>query len=745
MATLLAGAVGAFVMTPAVQALPTNPTHEAAVTIANSNNNLDMNISSTEDNNVIKWGDFSIAKGETVAFDTKNYLNQVTGNKMSEIWGTLKGGGNIYLINPNGILFGAGSQVDVGTLYASTRTLSEADINSFKAGNAISPLENVSLTGNIINMGDLTATKNITMEGNNLIFAGTDSGISNLPSSSDSTVKLVVAQGGSVQVGTVSGSDTAGYTLAETNHRSSVKDKTMEFNLVRNATEFQGINDAASANYILAGTLNMSGVTNYTPIGNFTGDFDGLNYTIDNLEINNNGLFSSLTAPGVIENMGRTGGYTKYIGGGNAAIGSIVGWMNSGTIRNIFNSSDVIVEGSEQNLHSVGGIVGGSNGGTIENVYNSGSVSNSGSHSQRGIGAGGIIGKFKTGTLKNAFNAGAVVVNNTNGGVAVAGGILGWHEDNAELQLANVYNTGTINAMGSGTNYTGGIYGADRSNIVNNGGQAGGLTVTNAYNGGVVSNGTGNAISGTTVGITVNDSYYSADTGEPFTGNGTGATEDTQKVTSAVAANSAANLLRTQTAPATGVYRTVNGTVYRTYQVLLPASSSSGSPAAPPQTPAAPPQTPAASPLAEPQPVTQTSVTTLEQVLASSGQKAEAAGNVTMKDLTEAENSAAPNVQTTASPTKTVQVTPGSAGAAPANVSQSFAGDGMLTMVNKGATPPPSMSAEEVAARQSKAASGNTVTETEGRGDSMAVAEMREDAESAPRGEADSKSENRSA
>ena len=129
MATLLAGAVGAFVMTPAVQALPTNPTHEAAVTIANSNNNLDMNISSTADNNVIKWGDFSIAKGETVAFDTKNYLNQVTGNKMSEIWGTLKGGGNIYLINPNGILFGAGSQVDVGTLYASTRTLSEADIN----------------------------------------------------------------------------------------------------------------------------------------------------------------------------------------------------------------------------------------------------------------------------------------------------------------------------------------------------------------------------------------------------------------------------------------------------------------------------------------------------------------------------------------------------------------------------------------------------------------------------------------
>ena len=96
LATVLAGAVGAFVITPVAYALPANPTHDEAVTIANSNNNLDMDISSTEADNVIRWVDFSIAKGETVAFDTNNYLNQVTGSKMSEIWGTLKGGGTLY-------------------------------------------------------------------------------------------------------------------------------------------------------------------------------------------------------------------------------------------------------------------------------------------------------------------------------------------------------------------------------------------------------------------------------------------------------------------------------------------------------------------------------------------------------------------------------------------------------------------------------------------------------------------------
>ena len=38
----------------------------------------------------------------------------------------------VYLINPNGVIFGAGSSVNVGNLYASTRNIDEAAVNEFK-------------------------------------------------------------------------------------------------------------------------------------------------------------------------------------------------------------------------------------------------------------------------------------------------------------------------------------------------------------------------------------------------------------------------------------------------------------------------------------------------------------------------------------------------------------------------------------------------------------------------------------
>ncbi|PNB32059.1 filamentous hemagglutinin, partial [Pseudomonas sp. FW305-130] len=49
----------------------------------------------------------------------------------SSILGTLNANGQVFLINPNGILFGKGAQVNVGGLVASTLGLSDKD---FMAG-----------------------------------------------------------------------------------------------------------------------------------------------------------------------------------------------------------------------------------------------------------------------------------------------------------------------------------------------------------------------------------------------------------------------------------------------------------------------------------------------------------------------------------------------------------------------------------------------------------------------------------
>ena len=83
-----------------------------------------MDIVGKTEHNILKWEDFSIEQNEKVRFDggsqTRDYLNLVTGEGASNIYGTIEGGRNVYLVNPHGILFAKGSQVNTGALYLST-------------------------------------------------------------------------------------------------------------------------------------------------------------------------------------------------------------------------------------------------------------------------------------------------------------------------------------------------------------------------------------------------------------------------------------------------------------------------------------------------------------------------------------------------------------------------------------------------------------------------------------------------
>ena len=128
---LACAGVWAFGMSSVACALPVLDTKDAAVRI-NTSGQV-MNIGSSAVNNVVQWVDFSIAGGETVTFDKNNYLNYVTGHAASEIFGTLTGGGNIFIINSHGILIGDGATVNVGNLYLSTQKLSDAQIADFRA------------------------------------------------------------------------------------------------------------------------------------------------------------------------------------------------------------------------------------------------------------------------------------------------------------------------------------------------------------------------------------------------------------------------------------------------------------------------------------------------------------------------------------------------------------------------------------------------------------------------------------
>ena len=74
---------------------------------------------------VINWATFGIGSGEILNFDVatgKLLLNQVTGTQVSDILGTMRqtGGGEIALVNPNGIHIGGNAVLDVNTLTLST-------------------------------------------------------------------------------------------------------------------------------------------------------------------------------------------------------------------------------------------------------------------------------------------------------------------------------------------------------------------------------------------------------------------------------------------------------------------------------------------------------------------------------------------------------------------------------------------------------------------------------------------------
>ncbi len=82
-------------------------------------------------NAIINWQQFSIGAGETTRFVQQNassaVLNRVVGQDPSQLLGSLLSNGRVYLINPNGILFGQGAVIDVGGLVASTLKLSNGD------------------------------------------------------------------------------------------------------------------------------------------------------------------------------------------------------------------------------------------------------------------------------------------------------------------------------------------------------------------------------------------------------------------------------------------------------------------------------------------------------------------------------------------------------------------------------------------------------------------------------------------
>ncbi|MCR7987995.1 two-partner secretion system exoprotein TpsA4, partial [Pseudomonas aeruginosa] len=85
---------------------------------------------------ITNWNEFSVRADERVSFHQPGQdavaLNRVIGRNGSDIQGRIDANGKVFLVNPNGVVFGKSAQVNVGGLVASTLDLADRD---FLAGN----------------------------------------------------------------------------------------------------------------------------------------------------------------------------------------------------------------------------------------------------------------------------------------------------------------------------------------------------------------------------------------------------------------------------------------------------------------------------------------------------------------------------------------------------------------------------------------------------------------------------------
>ncbi len=202
--------------------------------------------------------------------------------------------------------------------------------------------------------------------------------------------------------------------------------------------------DNKSVSAVLMDNISFKGRNNWEPIGinnalnteSYTGVFDGDNYTISGINIDNSsqdyvGLFGLVGVGGFVKNLQ----LSNINISGNNYVGAI--GRNDGFVSNV-----VVNSGSFSGLEYIGGIAGWSDG-VISSSANSASIAG-----QNNI--GGLVG-WNTSLISQSANAGAVVGGDN------AGGIVGGNTANA--LITETYNVGDV----SGSNNIGGLVGENSS------------------------------------------------------------------------------------------------------------------------------------------------------------------------------------------------------------------------------------------------------------------------------------------
>lgn len=521
----------------------------------------------TTQNAIVTWDSFSIGANASVTINGDhnnfNMLNYVTGSESSQIYGKLnsyvggKQGGNIYLVNPNGVQIGNSAEINVGSLHIANKKIDNITTWTENTDIANALKQNKAMTNaELMSLGYINASK-LVFEGERVVIdmdrlSGLDTTKndaltivskpyddksagdnrkydvvlgSSTPKKAEEWGKYMVfadvsdaGSGSASWHGTtnVGNPDVPNQTIAEFFTYRWIKDgKELE---KIGQTEGWGMGD----HYALRYSIDLTG-SDQTPIGTegkaFKGKFDGLDNSIFGLSINNSdnkkcdatGLFG-FTDGAIMGNVTLIAGNDGIsVQGGDTDTGAFIGHAVNTTVKGV--NSTLKVSGT----NNVGGIIGYAKNDTGRTY----SVADA---------AGSVQQDSRSSELSNLTNTGNV------SGVTNVGGLVGYmdggklsNDEEDRAQYKGSYNLGKITGIDKDLNYSsniGGLIGKAENAIV--GGTKNTLINYNTVEGGYNVGGIVGSISSTTVanasnegvvkanGFTVDSYIYHTD----YTGNG---------------------------------------------------------------------------------------------------------------------------------------------------------------------------------------------------------------------------------
>lgn len=514
-----------------------------------------MNLHQTTQNAIVTWDSFSIGANASVTIngehDNFNMLNYVTGSESSQIYGKLnsyvhgKQGGNIYLVNPNGVQIGNSAEINVGSLHIANKKID--NINNWNENTDIANAlkQNKAMTNaELMSLGYINANK-LVFEGERVVIdmdrlSGLDTNKADaltivskpyddksgsvgdnrkydivLGSSTPEKAKewgqymvfADVSDNGTGEMDTTTSTRWHGTTNVG---NPDAPDQTITdfftYRWIKDGKELEKIGSAQdwgmNGHYALRYSIDLTG-SDQTPIGNtennaFKGKFDGLDNSIFGLSINNSnnkkgaatGLFG-FTDGAIMGNVTLIAGNDGVsIQGGNTDTGAFIGHAVNTTVKGV--NSTLKVSGN----NNVGGIIGYAKE-DRSLTYNFADAS------------GSVQPDSRSSELSNLTNTGNVSgVTNVGGLVGyMEGGKLSNDEEN-RVQYKGSYNIGKITGIDKDSNNIGGMIGRAENATV--GGTKNTLINYNTVEGGYNVGGIVGSISNTTVDNASNEGIIKA-------------------------------------------------------------------------------------------------------------------------------------------------------------------------------------------------------------------------------------------